>query len=148
MFSAAQIFSMRLAFVALCSALVLALSADAGFLLTRSQHAAAVALATGQAAVANLDRSLPLDAQRRRMDDNLCTALKAAGEDTRSWHLSLMITGTAVPPALSAVVSTDQCVETRVLSVIAPESSHVRAEAVVEVPAAARPSDLIASSGD
>lgn len=136
MFSSGQIVLMRLAAVAMCCALILALSSDLGLMRARAHKARARAEEAARAAVAQVDRRQPLEAQRRQIDDNLRAALAAEGEDPAYWRSSLLISGTHLPPTLSVVVSTDQPVETAVLSWISPESARVKAEAVAEAPAA------------
>ena len=148
--SAGQIFLMRLMAIVACCALVLALSSDFGVLRTRTIAEQALALDVGRAAVARLDRRIPLEAQRRRIDESLRLALMMAGEDPSQWHLSLMISGTSVPANLSIVVSTDQPADTRVLGFLSPDNARVRAEAQVQVPAPADALEpkLMARSGE
>lgn len=133
---------LRFAACALALSLMLALLADIGLMWVQRIRAGSLAHVAAQTALLTIDRSTPPAAQRRHVEDTVRAILAANHQDPTKWNVSLLRSGTSWPPALQAVVSTDQPTTTLLVGLLAGGEARVKAGVTLSAPE--RPARMIA----
>lgn len=115
--------------------LMLALVTDIGLMVVQKVRAEALAHIAVRTALLTVERTASPEQQQRHVQRVVRAILSANAQDESAWSVSLSRSGTSWPPALQAVVATDQPVETLLIGTLAGGDARMRTGVSMEAPA-------------